>query len=123
MRHGDGWALLDADGRVLAVTAAAPDLPGPARRARRRPRPGPRRRRPAALAVLGELPTALRSATEAHRRGADGLELVLDDGFRVVLGDGDDLVAKAEAATAVRQHAETAEGSAASTCASRPPRS
>jgi cell division protein FtsQ len=106
----NGWALLDADGRVLAVTAAQPDLPA---------LPGERHVAPGrvlddddqrALAVLGDLPTPLRSATETTDDGADGLELVLDDGFRVVLGDGEDLVAKAEAAIAVRQHAETAGG-------------
>lgn len=99
------WALVDADGRVLAVVDAEPDLPA---------LPGERSAAPGdtlggddqrALAVLGALPSDLRSAVEATAAGADGLELVLDDGFRVVLGDGGDLAAKAEAAEAVRQYA------------------
>jgi cell division protein FtsQ len=105
----DGWALLDADGRVLAVTAAEPDLPA---------LPGERDAAPGrvldsddrrALAILGGLPPSLRGATETTDDGPDGIELVLDDGFRVVLGDRGDLAAKAEAAEAVRQHAESAD--------------
>jgi cell division protein FtsQ len=101
----EGWALLDADGRVLEVVAVEPDLP--ALTGERRATPGrtlgidDRQ----ALRILGALPSALRSATDATDEGVDGLELVLDDGFRVVLGDGGDLTAKAEAAEAVRQHA------------------
>jgi cell division protein FtsQ len=103
----EGWALVDAEGRVLARAEDEPDLPT---------LPGERETIPGrtlgaadreALAVLGDLPTDLREATDATAEGSDGLELVLDDGFRVVLGDGDDLAAKAEAAEAVRQHAGT----------------
>jgi len=104
----DGWALLDADGRVLAVTADEPDLPAlPGERdaAPGRVLDGDDRR---ALAVLGGLPPSLRGATETTDDGPDGLELVLDDGFRIVLGDGGDLATKAEAADAVRQHASPA---------------
>lgn len=105
VEHEDGWALLDAEGRVLAVVDARPDLPA---------LPGERTAAPGrtlgaddrrALAVLADLPSALRAAVEATDDGPDGLELVLDDGYRVVLGDGTDLAAKAEAAEAVRQHA------------------
>lgn len=102
---GDAWALVDADGRVLALAESEPDLPTLAGRRDTGPGDtldgGDRR----ALAVLGDLPTALRSATESTATRDDGLELVLDDGFVVVLGDGDDLDAKADAAEAVRQHA------------------
>jgi cell division protein FtsQ len=106
-REGEGWALVDADGRVLAVVEAEPDLPtlpGTSDLVPGRTLGGDDRR---ALAVLGDLPSALREATDATAAGPDGLELVLDDGFRVVLGDGGDLAAKAEAADAVRQHAGT----------------
>lgn len=104
--HAEGWALLDADGRVLAIVESRPDLPA---------LPGERTTAPggdlgaddrAALAVLGDLPSELRSATDTTAEGPDGLELVLADGFRVVLGDGEDLGAKAEAAVAVRDHAQ-----------------
>jgi cell division protein FtsQ len=108
--RGEGWALVDADGRVLALVAAEPDLPA---------LPGERGVAPGdtlggedrrALAILGALPSELRSSVDATAAGADGLELVLDDGFRVVLGDGGDLAAKAEAAEAVRQHAGDPDG-------------
>lgn len=102
----EGWALLDADGRVLEVGAAEPDLPllpGERETTPGRTLGGDDRR---ALRILGALPSDLRSATTATAGGDDGLELVLDDGFRVVLGDGGDLAAKADAAEAVRQHAE-----------------
>lgn len=101
----DGWALVDADGRALAVVDAEPDLPAlPGERdAAPGATLGPDDRR--ALTVLGDLPSELRSAVTRTDEGADGLELVLDDGYHVVLGDGTDLVAKAEAAEAVRQHA------------------
>ncbi|HEX7131958.1 MAG TPA: FtsQ-type POTRA domain-containing protein [Iamia sp.] len=108
--HAGGWALVDADGRVLEVVEAEPDLPtlpGVSDRAPGRTLGADDRR---ALAVLGALPSALRDATDATAEGPDGLELVLDDGFRVVLGDGADLAAKAEAADAVRQHAGTPDG-------------
>ena len=101
----EGWALLDAEGRILAVVDARPDLPAlPGERDAAPGRTlGPADRR--ALAVLGDLPSPLRTAVERTDEGADGLELELDDGFLVVLGDGTELAAKAEAAEAVRQHA------------------
>ncbi len=107
---GEGWALVDADGRVLDVVGAEPDLPAlPGERdAAPGDALGPDDRR--ALAVLGDLPSTLRSTVVTTDEGADGLELVLDDGFQVVLGDGTDLVAKAEAAEAVRQHAGSGGG-------------
>lgn len=104
---GQGWALLDADGRVLEIVAPEPDLPtlpGERRAAAGATLGGDDRR---ALRILGALPSELRSAVDTTAEGADGLELVLDDGFRVVLGDGGDLAAKADAAEAVRQHAGT----------------
>lgn len=105
VEHEDGWALLDRHGRVLEVVAARPDLAA---------LPGERDAAPGAtlgaedrraLAVLGSLPSELRQLTEGTDDGPDGLELVLDDGFRVVLGDGRDLATKADAALAVRDHA------------------
>jgi len=107
VRGPDRWALLDAEGRVLALVDDAPDLPR---------LPGERPTAPGrtlgaadrqALDVLGGLPSSLRAATEATAEGPDGLELVLDDGFRAVLGDGGALPAKARAVEAVRQHAGT----------------
>lgn len=108
--HDDGWALLDADGRVLAVVAERPDLPAVPGESGAAPgdRVGPDDR--TALAVLGDLPSDLRSLTESTTEGPDGLELVLTDGFRVVLGDGEALGPKAEAAIAVRDHAGDPEG-------------
>ncbi len=100
----DGWALVDADGRVLEVVAAEPDLPALAGERDVTPGRTLGARDRGALAVLGDLPSALRGATERTATGDDGLELVLDDGFRVVLGDRGELAAKAEAAEAVRQH-------------------
>jgi cell division protein FtsQ len=105
--HPEGWALVDADGRVLELVAPEPDLPT---------LPGERETAPGAtlggddlraLRILGALPSELRAAVDTTAEGDDGVELVLDDGFRVVLGDGGDLAAKAEAAEAVRQHADT----------------
>jgi cell division protein FtsQ len=103
--HDSGWALLDAEGRVLAVVAERPDLPALPGESGADPggRVGADDR--SALAVLGDLPTELRSLVEATAEGPDGLELVLTDGFRVVLGDGEALSAKADAAVAVRDHA------------------
>lgn len=108
--EGDGWALLDAEGRVLAVVAERPDLPTLPGESDAAPgdRVGAGDRE--ALAVLGDLPPELRSLTETTAEGSDGLELVLTDGFRVVLGDGEALTAKAEAAIAVREHAGDPEG-------------
>lgn len=103
--HDEGWALLDADGRVLAVVAERPDLPALPGESGAAPGARVGRDDRAALAVLGDTPTELRSLVEATAEGPDGLELVLDDGFRVVLGDGEALDAKADAAVAVRDHA------------------
>ena len=105
--HPDGWALIDRRGRVLVVTDAAPDAmvalagersaePGASLAAADR----------AVVAVLAALPAGLRGATTSALDGSDGIELVLDDGFHVVLGDRSELPAKAEAAEAVRQHAD-----------------
>lgn len=103
--HDDGWALLDAEGRVLAVVATEPDLPALAGERAAAPGATLDRDDRAALAVLGALPASLRQAVDGADHGRDGLELVLDDGFRVVLGDDGQLAAKAQAAAAVRQHA------------------
>lgn len=109
VEHPDGWSLVDADGRVLVTIDDEPDLPAlpGEREAAPGDRLGAEDRR--ALAVLGALPATLRSATDATATGPDGLELVLDDGFRAVLGDGGDLAAKARAVEAVRQHAGSPE--------------
>lgn len=106
--HDEGWALLDADGRVLAVVDDEPDLP--ALTGERRAAPGATLDRDdrAVLAVLGALPTSLRQAVDRADQGGDGVELVLDDGFRVILGDAGQLTAKAQAAEAVRRHAAPA---------------
>jgi cell division protein FtsQ len=105
IEHDDGWGVLDAEGRVLEVVAGRPDLPALPGESGAAPggRVGAADR--SALAVLGDLPSELRSLTEETAEGDDGLELVLTDGFRVVLGDGEALDAKAEAAIAVHDHA------------------
>lgn len=101
-----GWLLLDAEGRALEVVAAAPDLPVVG--VPRPPAPGEGLDAGGreVLAALSELPAALAGAVDEAVQGPDGLELVLDDGFRVVLGDASELGDKAAAALAVREQAD-----------------
>lgn len=110
VEHPDGWSSLDAQGRVLEITDTRRSLP--ALDGMRGERPG--ERLPAddreLLAVLGDLPEALAEAVEVATTTDDGIELVLDDGFRATFGDGSDTEAKAEAADAVRQHASLDDG-------------
>ena len=101
---GGRRALLDAGGRVLEVVGSDPDLPvvestvtsGPGERAGAAAR--------GEVAVVAELPDTLAPAVTSVGTGPDGIELVLDDGFRVVVGDATDVEAKARSAVAVRQH-------------------
>lgn len=109
--HPDGWVVLDRRGRALDVQPTAPSdlvaLDGERAVAVGGSLPAPDR---AVVAVVAALPPGLRDATTEAGDGSDGIELALDDGFRVVLGDRSDLDAKAEAAEAVRQHADQAGG-------------
>jgi cell division protein FtsQ len=109
--HPDGWALLDARGRVLEVRSARPDdlvlLPGERTAAPGADLPAADR---AAVGAVAALPDALRALTVEVLDGSDGIELVLADGDRVVVGDRAELVAKSESALAVRQQAERQPG-------------
>jgi len=109
--HPGGWARLDATGRVLDVVAGRPDsvvvLAG-TRDAAPGATLGPRDRN--LLRAVDRLPSALAATVAEAGRGSDGLELTLDDGYVVVLGDATDVAAKAEAATAVHQVAEEGAG-------------
>lgn len=100
--HPQGWAELDAAGRILAVgpeqppalptlATTHPGAPGTAVG-------GPDR---GLLRTLGDLPTATRDLVAAVRRGSDGIVLDLAEGACVVLGDGSELDAKVAAADAV----------------------
>ncbi len=109
--HPDGWATLDAEGRVLAVTGEAPDLP--VLDGTRAVAPGHRLDRDdrAALEVVGALAEPLVDSVVGVATTAEGIELALDDGFRALFGDGSEVRAKAAATVAVGQHA-TVEGDA-----------
>ncbi len=110
VRVDGGWARVDAQGRVLDVVAAPPDLLA---LAGRRPA-GPGATLPAAdrevLATLARIPDAL--AVQVAQARADDRGLVLDvgEGWTVVVGDDDDLGAKAAAARAVQAAADPADG-------------
>ncbi|WCO65218.1 FtsQ-type POTRA domain-containing protein [Iamia majanohamensis] len=111
VRTPGGWARLDAEGRVLDEAPARPDdlvaLTG-------RRDAAPADTLPAAdrevLATVAELPDALAPDVEEARRDDRGLVLALGEGWTVVVGDGEDLPAKAAAARAVREAADPADG-------------
>lgn len=102
-QHPDGWALIDGEGRVLAVaptspsdlpvlTGAAPGAPGAQLGADDRE----------TLAALDGLPEAVAGEVVELARGRDGVTLAFESGPCVVLGDASDLAAKAVAAGAIR---------------------
>lgn len=110
VEHADGWAVVDTRGRVLDVIDEAGDLP--TLDGRRSASPGERLSADdrAVLAVLGSLPDPFAEAVVEGVTTDDGIELVLDDGFRATFGDRSDTDAKADAAEAVRQHADADDG-------------
>jgi cell division protein FtsQ len=99
---GERWALVDADGRVLATVdgplAELAALPGVTAGAPGTTVTGPDRD---LLRTLGDLPSATRARVDEARRGGEGIVLDLAGGACVVLGDRSDLDAKAMAAEAV----------------------
>lgn len=111
VRTPGGWARLDAEGRVLDLSPARPDdlvaLTG-----RRDAAPGDTL--PAAdrevVATVAALPDVLAPDVGEATRGGQGLVLTLGEGWTVVLGDGEELPAKAAAARAVRAAADPADG-------------
>ncbi len=109
--HPDGWALVDRRGRVLAT---APDAPADlvVLEGERSTPVGDRLPAGdrAVLAAVAALPATLGTEVREAGDGPDGVELALEDEFRVVLGDRSDLAAKTEAALAVRQHAQVSGG-------------
>jgi cell division protein FtsQ len=111
VRTPGGWARLDAEGRVLDLDPARPDdlvaLTG-----RREVEPGgtlPDADREV-LATVAALPEVLAPDVEEADRDDRGLVLALGEGWTVVVGDGEELAAKAAAARAVRAAADPADG-------------
>jgi cell division protein FtsQ len=108
--HAGGWAVVDAQGRVLAVVAERPDLvlldghgdaaPGgrlsPAERS--------------VLRTLIRLPDGVRAEVTGAAAGPDGQQVTLESGELVVLGDGSSLAAKLAAADAVAADAAPEDG-------------
>lgn len=108
--HADGWAVVDATGRVLDVVTGAPDLLVLAGRADAAPGSDLAEPDRAVLRTLTRLPDRLRAEVAAAAAGADGQQIVLASGDLVVLGDGTDLDAKLAAAEAVAADAGPEDG-------------
>lgn len=108
--HTDGWAVLDATGRVLDVVAEAPDLV--VLDGRSDVAPGARLREAdrAVLRTLTRIPEGLRPDVGGAAAGPDGQQITLAGGDLVVLGDGSDLAAKLAAAEAVAADAGPEDG-------------
>ncbi len=111
VRTTGGWAQVDTEGRVLEVVPTRPrgmvgiEAAGPLAAG---DVVGTSARR--ALRAVGRLPFDLRTSLERAAHDDDGLVLALDGGWQVVMGDATDLRAKADAALAVRQAADAADG-------------
>lgn len=109
--HPDGWATLDARGRVLAVGPARPPglvalagghdgAPGTVVGTEAR----------ALLRAVGELPGEVRAALATLAAGPGGMTADMVAGPCLVLGDASGLEAKVRAAQAVQAHADLDRG-------------
>ncbi len=106
----EGWARVDAKGRVLDVVARRGDLVTLAGRRSVGPGDTLTGTDRSVLATLSRLPSDLRPMVEGATSDDRGLVLAVGDGWTVVVGSGDALVAKAAAARAVRAASDPADG-------------
>jgi len=108
--HPDGWAVLDATGRVLAVSGSRPSLV----RIDAAVSAVPGGSAPAEVAEVAEVvagvPPVLADEMVSAAVGPDGVEVELRDGYVVVLGDASVVEDKVASAVAVRDHVEPEDG-------------
>jgi len=108
--HGGGWALVDPEGRFLALSGPRPALPlidgstdvAPGERLDADGRE--------AAAVVAGLAGGFADEVAGATVSEEGVEVVLADGYVVVLGDESDLDDKVASAEAVREQVDPTDG-------------